>query len=323
MKILKAIAFSCLVLSTLTAGKCFVGYSSNDDDDDDVDREKLSLVVDNVEAVSSKIVQTLNQTLVVAEIAGQSAKYINDVYIAGETSYTCDNTTGVVLLKPNDFDQSNKVSIGDDLVLSYIDCELDNTLLNGELVISALDTKGSNIGHCDSSTSWLSILNFEANSFQVKTGSNLFIVNGEIEIALQFDAITAALEANVTSESLRLDDGSQTLLSNVDISQFINLAVMPSSYLLTINSISISTSALSGIFNATTISNPLSGMELLDLDECFVDLQLPDNRLISITGKNSYADVSIMPDELVSIELDTNGDSISDAVVSSTWFVIQ
>jgi len=28
-------------------------------------------------------------------------------------------------------------------------------------------------------------------------------------------------------------------------------------------------------------------------------------------------------DELVSIELDTNGDSISDAVISSTWSEIQ
>ncbi len=324
MKTIKAIAFSCMVLFTLTAGKCHVGYdSSHDDDDEDEDREGLTIVVTNVEAANSEIVQTLNQTLAVAEIASRSAQYVNDVYIAGQTSYSCDNTTGVVLLTLNDLDQSNNVSIGDDLLLSYIDCELDNALANGELVISVLGTKGSDIGHCDSSTSWLFALNANANSLQVKTGSNLFIVNGEIKIVLQLNATTATLEANVTSESFTLDDGLQTLLSNIDISQFINLAVMPSNYLLKINSMSISNSALNGTFNATTISNPLSGMELLNLDECFVDLQLPDNGLISITGKNSYADVSIVPDELVSIELDTNGDSISDAVISSTWSEIQ
>ena len=324
MKTLKAIAFSCIVLFTLTAGKCSVGYSSNDDDDEDrEDRKELSLVAANAEAASSEIAQTLNQTLAVAEIVSQLARYINNTYIAGKASYTCDNSTGVTLLKLNDLDQSNNVSIGDDLALSYIDCELNNAFLNGELVISVLDTKGSDIGRCDSSTSWSSALNVDANSFQIKTESNLFIVNGEIKIALQLNAITAALEANVTSESLTLDDESQTLLSNIDITQFINLAGIPSSYLITINSMSIFNSALGGTFHATTISNPLSGMELLDLDECYVDLQLPDNGLISITGKNSYADVSIMSDELVYIELDANGDSISDAVISSTWLVIE
>ena len=64
-------------------------------------------------------------------------------------------------------------------------------------------------------------------------------------------------------------------------------------------------------------------MELLSLSEHFADLKSPENGMVSISGKNSNAEVSIMPDQSVSIDLDTDDDSISDTVVTSTWSQLQ
>lgn len=318
MKIIKAIAFACMILFTLIAGKCFV-VSSFDNNDDDDDREGLTIVLTNAETTSSEVVQSLTQTLTVADIASQSAQYVNDVVVSDPLSYSCDNPSGVIILTIKDLDRSNRVSVGDDLLLRYTNCSADNVIVNGDLMISVLDAKGIYIGHFESGSDWLFTLSVNASSFKVRTENKVFIVNGEMEIALQFNATTALLETKITNNTLALDSGSQSIISAMDISQLINFAIVPSSYSLTINSLKISSGAQSGTFNATTKSYPLSGMELLDLSEYFIDLHLPENGVINISGKNSNADVSIMPDEWVSIDIDIDGDSISDAVISSTW----
>jgi len=59
-------------------------------------------------------------------------------------------------------------------------------------------------------------------------------------------------------------------------------------------------------------------MELLNFSEYFADLHLPENGVINISGNNSNANASITLDDLVSIDIDIDGDAISDAVISST-----
>lgn len=324
MKTIKAIIFACIVLLTLTAGNCFIVSSFDSSSSrDDENQEGLTIVVTNAETTSSEVAQSLTQTLTVAELASQSAAYVNDVYLSDPMSYSCDNASGVVMLTIHDLDHSNRVSVGDDLVLSYTNCHVDNVTANGDLTVSVLDALGVDIGRFDAGSDWLYTLSVNASSFQFSTENEIFVVNGDIEIALQFDATTALLETNITNNTLSLDGESQNILSNIDISQFINLAVVPSSYTLTIDSMKISSGIQGGTVDATAKRNPLSGMELLNLREYFVDLRLPDSGVINISGNNSNADVSIMPDEMVSIELDTNGDSISDAVISSTWSEMQ
>ena len=320
MKTIKAIIFVCIVLLTLTAGNCFIVSSFDSSSSrDDENREGLTIVVTNAETTSSEVVQSLTHTLTVAELASQSAQYVNEVYLSDPISYSCDNASGVVILRNHDLDHSNRVSAGDELVLSYTNCLVEDVTANGDLTILVQDALGVDIGRFDSGSDWLYTLSVNASSFQVSTDDEIFVANGDIEIALQFDATTAMLETNITNNTLSLEGESQIILSNIDISQFLNLAVVPSSYMLTIDSMKISSGVQGGTVDATAKPNPLSGMELLNLREYFVDLLFPDSGVINISGKNSNADVSILPDEMVSIELDTNGDSILDAVISSTW----
>lgn len=317
MKTIKAIIFACIVLLTLTAGNCFIvsSFDSSDDDDDD---EGLIIVVTNAESTSSEVIQSLNQTLMVAEITSQSAQYANDLIGPDPHSYICDNANGTIMLTLNDLDHSNSISIGDDLLLNYTNCDVDGVIADGELMISVLDSKGIDIGKFDTGTDWSFTLSVNADSFQVSTENEVFIVNGDMEIASNFNATTASLKGYITNNKLVLDNGSQTLLTNMNISQFISLAVVPSSYSLTIDSMKISSGTPSKTVTASTPSSPLAGIELLSLSEFFVDLRLPENGEINIAGKNSSADVSIMSDELVSIDIDTNGDSISDEQIFST-----
>ncbi|NNC66712.1 MAG: hypothetical protein HKN83_01595 [Gammaproteobacteria bacterium] len=318
MKTIKAIAFSCMVLLTLTAGKCFVvsSFDSSHDDDDD---EGLTIVVTNAETANSEVVQSLNQTFAVAEIASQSAQYVNDIYLSDPLSISCNNAEGVIKLMVNDEDHSNRISIGDDLFLSYTNCNVNDMDANGELEITMLDAKGIDIGRFDSGTDWSCDLSVKATSFQVSANNNTFSVNGDLEIALQFNATSAILKSKIVNNSLVLESEFQRVLSEMEISQFINLAVVPSGYSLSIDSLDLSSNALNGKVSVVTNLVPLSGMEWLKPSEYFVELQAPESGALYITGKNSNAEVLISSSELVSINIDADGDSILEAEIYSIW----
>lgn len=323
METIKSFLFACLVLSLLTGSKCSIRSVFGDDDDDDDENEGLIIVVGNAETTSSEVVESLAKTLMIAEIASQSAEYVSEISAPGPIRYACDNSSGEILITTDDFDNSNTIYIGDDLLIDYTNCNVDDLTVNGNLKISLLDAKGIDIGKFDSGTSWLYSISVETNTLHVNSGIEAFAVDGEMTITVEFDSVVTKLESNITSDVLSLYSESNNILSEIDISQFINLAVMPSSYKLTIDSLVISSGTQKGIVNATTTPDALSGMELLSLREYFIDLHAPENGMVSISGKNSNADFSIMPDQLVSIDIDTDGDSISDTVIYSTWPQLQ
>jgi hypothetical protein len=323
MELIKVFVFTCFALSMLTGSRCSISSNFDDDDDDDKKDEGIIIVVSNAEVISNEVVDTLRQTLIVAEIASQSMEYLDDINTHEPIVYPCDNTNGVILVTTSDLYNSNTISIRDDLLLNYSNCSVDNVVMNGGLTISLLDAKGFDIGKFDSGTDWLYIIGAETNSLQVSKGNETFIVDGEMTVTVKFDATIVKLDNNITSGSLSLDNGSKNILSDIDISQLINLATVPSSYALVIESLRISSSAHNGTVDAATTAGALSGIELLNMNEYFIDLHSPENGMLSISGKNSNASLSIMPDQSVSIDIDSNGDSISDAVVSSTWSQLQ
>ncbi len=318
MKTIKAIAFSCMVLLTLTAGKCFFvsSFDSSDDDDDD---EGLIIVVANAETTNSEVAQSLNQTFAIAEIASQSAQYVNDIYLSDPLSISCDNAEGVIRLMVNDEDHSNRISIGDDLFLSYTNCNVNNVIANGELEITLLNAKGIDIGHFDSGTDWSCDLSVNATSFQVSANNNTFNVSGDLEIALQFNATSAILKSKIVNNSLALESEFQRVLSEMEISQTVNLAVVPASYIFNIESLELASDKLNGKVRAETNLNHFSGEELMKLGEYFIDLHSPINGMLYIQGENSNAELLLTPGEQVAIGVDFDGDSILDAEIYTTW----
>jgi hypothetical protein len=315
---IKAFLFACLALLLLTGAKCSISSTFDDDDDKD---DGLTIVVSNAETTSSEVVVSLTQTLMVAEIASQFAEHVEGTNTP--SSYSCDNSNSNISVTTNDLDNSTTISIGDVLFLNYSNCNVDNVIVDGNLTILLLDITGIDVGKYDSGTSWLYSVNAKTNFLHVSRGNEAFTVDGEVTITVEFDATIAELESNITSNTLTLDNGSTNILSAIDISQIINLAVVPSSYTLAIESLKISSGAQNGTVVATTTLDGLSGMEILSLSEHFVDLHFPENGMVNISGKNSNANLSIMPDQLVAIDIDTNGDSISDTFVSSSWSQLQ
>jgi hypothetical protein len=323
MATIKAFLFACIALLLLTGSNCSFRSVFGDDDDDDEKDDGLIIVISNAETTSGEVVGSLTQTLMAAEIASQSAEFMGEIITLNPIRYTCDNSSGNILVTVNDLDFSNTISVRDDLLLDYSNCNIDNLTANGNLAISLLDAKGIDIGNFDSGASWLYSISTETNSLVVSRGNETFIVDGEMSITVEFDATAAKLENKITSERLSLVNDATNIPSDIDISQFINLAAVPSSYTLTIDSLNLSSGTQNGTVSANTLSDTLSGMELLSLSEHFADLKSPENGMVSISGKNSNAEVSIMPDQSVSIDLDTDGDSISDTVVTSTWSQLQ
>ena len=74
-----------------------------------------------------------------------------------------------------------------------------------------------------------------------------------------------------------------------------------------------------GSTGTVSLTHPVSGIESLNLNEYFVDLNSPEKGEIILMGKDSNAKISIMPGDIVSINLDTDGDSVSDEIIPTTW----
>ncbi len=323
MKTVKAFAFACAVLLSLTGGKCSFISSFSDDDDEDDEEEGIIIVVSNAERVASDVVETLTQTLMVADISSQSAQYINNLNTSSTSIYSCDNNSGSLYASVVDLDNSSTVSKGDDLVLNYKNCAIKDTVANGKLEISINNVDGILIGTYSSGTNWTFNFDVNADLFDVNTNNKTFKISGNLKISLQFNATLVSLITIITSDTLTVESSSKNTLSNINISQTINLATMPSNYSLTVDSLKLINKLENTVVNAIANSIPFTGLELLELNEYFVDLDSPDNGLLILTGKNSSAEVSILQGKLVFIDVDTNSDSVSDKVISSNWTKIE
>ena len=325
MRIIKAFLFACLVLSILTASRCFISSSSKDDGDDKVIivDDGFIIVTHNAEKTSSEVIESLTQTLMAAETTNQSAEYVDSIISPAPVLYTCYNASGIISVRTNDLDNSTTISIGDELLLNYSNCNSDNVIANGDITISILDIQGIDVGNYASGTSWLYSVSSMINALQISRGNETFAVDGELVTTVEYNATTTKLKNNITSNALSIDNESTNLLSDINISQSINFSIVPMSYTLVIESLKISSGTQNGTVVATKTSDALSGMELLSPGEYFVDLLSPENGKINIVGKTSHANLSIMPDQSVTIDVDTNGDSIIDTTVTSSWSKLQ
>ncbi|MBT8112559.1 MAG: hypothetical protein KJO47_02670 [Gammaproteobacteria bacterium] len=248
----------------------------------------------------------------VADVSSQSAQFINDLDTSFSSTYTCGNAASSFNATAIDLDNSNSVLKGDDLALRYTNCNVNEAIANGDLTISVRDANGINIGNYNSGANWLFAFDVNTDLLEINANNKAFNVSGNMEISLQFDAMLASLDTEITSDRLNIEETSKNTLLNINLSQKINLASMPSNYSLTIDSLKLVNETKNTAITAIANSISFSGMELLNLNQYFVNLDAPDNGVFNLAGKNSSAEVSIMPGELVSIDVDTNGDSISD-----------
>jgi hypothetical protein len=322
MNAIKTIAFVSVALFCLTGGKCFFSSTFGDDDDDD-EEEGLVIVVNNAETTTSEAVQATTQVLMVADLASQSAQYFQNLDTSYPLYYTCSNANGNLKATVVDLDHSNTITSGDELIFTYTNCSVGDVVANGDLKLSIVDANGTQIGHYNSGTDWYFSFSVNTDLFEFSTSSETYSASGSLEITLQFDATTAQLTATITGPKLAVATDLDNILSDINISQNISLATLPSSYVVSIESLKIFSGAQNAVMTVSTSSNPVSGMELLNINEYFVTLLAPENGVLSITGKNSKAEASIMPGKLVSIDVDDNNDSIFDSTVYSHWKNIQ
>ena len=321
MNIIKKIAFACLFVLTLTAGKCFVISSFDSSDSDRDDEEGLTIGIKNVETANSEVMQSLNQTLTVAEITSQSAQYVDDMYSSVPLTVSCENDEGAITIISNDNGPSkiNTMMIEDELFFSYENCDFHGSVINGDLRITELESKGVDVGHFESGTSWSLRFVAHADSLEISTQYDQIKVNGDLNVTLEFDAQSAMLTNKIENEKLDLESSTRRILQNINLAQTINLAVLPTNYTFSIESLNLSSNRLNGYIQATTNSSTFSGDDSNNSRGYFIEPNSPRNGILYINGKNSNAELLVTPGEQVTIGVDHNGDSITDIEVYTAW----
>ena len=319
MNIIKKLIFACVFVLTLTAGKCFVISSFDSSDKDRDNEEGLTIGIKNAETANREVMQSLNQTLAVAEITSQSAQYVDEMYSSDPLIVSCENDEGVITINSDNNYPSKNISAEENIYFSYNNCDLHGSVVNGDLEISTLDSKGIDVGHFESGISWSLKFVAHADSLEITAHDDQIIVNGDISVTLIFDAQTAVLTSKIENKTLDLESKTRRKLQDIDITQIINLAVLPTNYTFIIESLRLSSDGLNGYVQATANSNPFTGDDIINSREYFIDLHSPINGMLYIKGKNSNAEMLVTPGDQVTIGVDVNGDSLSENEMYTTW----
>ena len=320
MNIIKKLVFACIFVLTLTAGKCFV-ISSFDSSDNDRDDEGLTIGITNAETANREVMQSLSQTFTVAEITNQSAQYVGDMYSSDTLTVSCENNGGTITINSDDNDplKNNSIAKENEFFCSYKNCNFHGSVINGDLKITALESKGIDVGHFESGTNWSLKFVAHADSLEISTQYDQMIVNGDISVTLEFDAQSAMLTNKIENEILDLESKTRRILQNINVAQTINLAVLPANYTFGIESLILSSNNLDGNIQATANSNLFTGDEIIKSKEYFIDLYSPRNGMLYISGENSNVEMLVTPGDQVTIGVDHNGDSITDFEMYTTW----
>ena len=318
MNIIKKLVLACAFVLTLTASKCFV-VSSFDSSDDDRDNEGLIIAVTNAEIANSEVMQSLNQTLILAEITSQSTQYVDEMYSSELLNIPCENDNGAMTINSNDNNRQKNISAEENIYLSYSNCDLQGSVVNGDLEISALESKGIDVGHFDSGTNWSKEFIAHADSLKITTHDDQIIVYGDINVTLQFDALSAELISKIDNKSIDLESKTRRKLHDINITQVINLAVSPTNYTFSIESLRLSSEKLNGYVQVTANSTIFTGDNISNPKEYFIDLHSPRDGMLYITGKNSNAEMLVIPGDQVTIGVDVDGDSLSEYEIYTTW----
>lgn len=319
MKLIKLFMLAGMFLLTLTAGKCFVVSNfdtSDDDDDDDRDHGGLIIGITNGAIISKETIQALNQTLTVAEVASQSMQYTGNSMVAAPFHYSCENSVGKFESTTYDLDYSSTITSGDEIILHYKNCQISNEIVNGDLKISILGAEGIDICNYTSGVDWQLKFHADISALQCGLGENAFEVDGKMVISLKYSAKEALLQAIISSNNVIIKSDSDIQLSGSKITQLLSLAVVPSSYTLSIDSYELFSEEQNGFVDVE--AKNLFDIEHLSDNKCFTSLQSPEKGIINIKGKDSNADIRFLPGEQITIDIDADGDSVPDEVIFTT-----
>lgn len=318
MKYIKLLIFVSTILLTLIGSNCFVvsNFDTSDDDDDDIKRSGLTIGIVNGAIISKHAMQSITQTLALADLASESLRYSNDVTLSEPVSFACDTVAGEIIAVTYDLDYSNTLSNGDETLIEYKNCSLNNQVINGSLKIVYLYINDPSACSFSSGLNWQVIFHVSTEELRFKSENEAYHVTGEIDIKLKYSVSQASFESIISNSNLAIHSGNISEVTESQITQIISLGVAPASRVLSINSHKIYFPEQNGFVDIE--AKNLTGADEYISYGCFNSTLSPVSGIVDIIGNESAAKVQIIAGEQVDIDIDSNGDGISDETILST-----
>jgi hypothetical protein len=241
------------------------------------------------------IVETIIDQVRKAPQSGSSGVSIAAVQ---NINQNCDS--GTLNVSFNDADNSATLTTGDTVSMSSNNCTFSGVTMNGSISIGSVVVTGDQI-----TPPYSMQFSLSTSGFSVSTGGEIVAINGSGTISESTnDDIT--FTSSFSGAGIQITAGGETLtLTDYQITEVENQAT--GAYSVDISA-TISSSTLGGSVTVTT-DVPLSGVYPFEADA----------GQITCTGDNSSVTITVIDSTSVQLDVDLDGDGITDDTVNETW----
>ena len=283
----------------------------------------------NAEDIVSEVKSATQIVLALANLNTTFIELLDVVLVNNPVTVSCD-ISGSATVNIIDNDQSGTISVGDLISANFINCVLMGGTASGVLEVTITTASGNGVGSLASLNDWSFVVESNIANLSVSDGNIAAIISGDANNSVRFDFSNLELRLTTQNNQLTFDGGNQCgSINNVEImSRVSNVTTDPAAYTLVSNSgqpILVRSSQISGAVDVRPTNSQFSGAENLDddadgeVDEFYPELDLPMGGTWLISGDNSFADVEVMPGDIVQILVDEDGDRQADATITTTW----
>lgn len=211
----------------------------------------------------------------------------------------CD--TGSISGTFNDNDNDLTLSTGDTVSMTANNCDISGTITNGSISLSNVVVTGDEL-----SPPYSLQFRLQATNFSVSVAGETVVMGGDGTISESSnDGIN--ITSSVSGNGIEITAGGESLiLTDYNIQETENQAT--GAYSISINA-TVSSSSLGGSVIVTT-DVALTGVGAFDADS---------GQITCVGAGNTRVTVIVVDSVNVQLEVDQNGDGITDATLSAAW----
>lgn len=289
----------------------------------------VAITSTNAETIASEVVSAIQTILALANVNSAFIEFLDEDIIDNPATVACD-ISGFITVTITDRDRSGTITVGDFISANFSSCALITGTVSGGIQGTINNAVGTDVGSVSSANDWVFNISGDFINLRINDNNISIRINGDGAVNVAFTFATLQLDSTTTTTMATFTTNNDQCgsIQNSDITSLAeNATTNPVAYTATVNpagAMTVASSAFGGAVTAQTTTE-FGGIENLDdsgdgaIDEYFVELDSPDSGVLKIIGLMSTATVNIVANNMVRIDVDENGDEITDQVINTTW----
>jgi hypothetical protein len=234
-------------------------------------------------------------------------------FLAVTVPPTVNCSSGTITTNWDDKAPINEVSVGDGFFLEYNSCVEQGLTLNGQVTVGVLE-----LDNDPPTLPWRVKFRLNFDSFSASDGGSVVNVFGTLDVTVDAQASGTVITTLTTEVSTGGGSTASSLLQFEEGDDFIQLTLLT----ITLEEATNGDFTLTaqGTLESSLIGGTVTFDTLVDLTGNDFDTNYPSAGQMEIIGAaNASILLRILSSTNVQLEVDVDGDGISDVTINSTW----